>query len=156
MFKIHTYSLGDLSQIVHHIPREDRIMQFDNVSQFGWLKDRAPDDVSLYFDDTEPRQYPWKERFTFWTKGGQESNKPLWPEHYMLAWQAKIIAAKLIAWQKENRDIHIACEYGKSRSVAVAQVAKEYYGYEYQNEKTGNLWMRQVLFQTLTADALRI
>ena len=71
----------------------------------------------------------------------------------MLIWQTKAIANKMLKWRGEDRNIHVACEYGKSRSVAVAQAAKDHFSYEYENERQGNLWMKERIIQTLTAGA---
>mgnify|MGYP003589414328 FL=1 len=123
------YSRGKFLELSSDFLKDKAIIRIHNVTDYEWYKQETNQEncLELFFDDLGESQISFLDKWIIKLNlKFKTSNNPLNLD------QAKQII-KFI--EKNNgKDFVIHCEYGRSRSVAVALYLKEYFQYEIMNK----------------------
>lgn len=128
MSKIYIYSRGDYEALDKSFLENKAIIRIHNIKDKNWYPHFEEKKLVLFFEDLKSHQIPITEKIKsklgFTTKAFH-----------------KILALKTIEYinTHKNKDFIIHCEYGKSRSVAIALFIQTYYSHSIENKKNSDL-----------------
>lgn len=138
--KIHIYSRGRFALLDDEFLANKAIIRIHNKKDLGWYDDKMANGIVLFFDDLKINDIPWKTRLKACYINADYDCFSKKDAQVLL----KFIHANL------EKDFVIHCEYGKSRSVAVAFFMKQEYNFKIMNKNKeemlkGNDWMLKLL-----------
>ena len=128
MSNISIYSRGSYENLSSEFLKDKAIIRIHNINDKQWYPNEEKNKLILFFNDEKKSNISFIEKhkaiFGFETKC---LNKPK--------------TMKIIDYIKNNKekDFIIHCEYGKSRSVAIAMFLRDNLGYSIINKKTEEL-----------------
>lgn len=141
MKNIFIYSRGSFEALPADFLTGKAIIRIHNVTDKKWYNTELPCGIELFFDDLK------KDSLSFW-----EKQQAVWlPTENLLFFtskQAKILCTFIN--QHQDKDFIIHCQYGRSRSVAVALFIKKFYSGKIANKeeselKKANNWVLELL-----------
>lgn len=128
MLKIYIYSRGDFEALDQNFLKNKAVIRIHNIKDKKWYPNHEDKKLVLFFEDLKAHQIPLiekiKSQLGFQTKAFH-----------------KDLAKQTIQYIKNNKDkdFIIHCEYGKSRSVAIALFIQQYYLHTIENKKISEL-----------------
>lgn len=130
MSNIYVYSKGEFNQLDINFLNNKAIIRIHNIKEQGWINNPSIKNLlNLYFDDIRMNQLLWYEKFCYFL--------PLFiQKKIMLKFIKKEQALTLLSFIEDNKnsDFIIHCEFGKSRSVAVAKFIEDFYNGNLKNK----------------------
>lgn len=128
MSKIYIYSRGDYEALDKSFLENKAIIRIHNIKDKNWYPQLEDKKLVLFFEDLKLHQIPFVEKIKailgFETKAFHRN-----------------LALQVIKYIKDNKekDFIIHCEYGKSRSVAIALFIQHHYLHNIENKKSHEL-----------------
>lgn len=131
MSNIYVYNKGEFNQLSLDFLNNKAIIRIHNIKEKDWVNTlEIKNIINLYFDDINKEQLLWYEKI-YWYLPSVIQNQ----------WNIKFIkrtqALQIIEFIKNNKnmDFIIHCEFGKSRSVAIAMFIKQFYNGTLRNKE---------------------
>lgn len=128
MSNISIYSRGSYENLSSDFLKDKAIIRIHNINDKQWYPNEEPNKLVLFFNDEKNNNISLIEKYKA-----------------ILGFETKCLnkkkAIKIIDYIKNNKekDFIIHCEYGKSRSVAIAIFLRDNLGYSIINKKPEEL-----------------
>lgn len=128
MSNISIYSRGSYENLSSEFLKDKAIIRIHNINDKQWYPNEEKNKLILFFNDEKKSNISFIEKYKA-----------------MFGFETKCLnkqkAIKIIDYIKNNKekDFIIHCEYGKSRSVAIAMFLRDNLGYSIINKKPEEL-----------------
>ena len=128
MSNVYIYSRGSYENLSQDFLSNKVIIRIHNIRDEKWYPIEEENKLVLFFNDIKMDNLSFMDKF--------KANLGFKTKHLN-----KILAIKIVNYIKANKDkdFVIHCEYGRSRSVAVALFLKENLNYTIANKKDNEL-----------------
>lgn len=131
MSNIYVYSKGEFNQLPLGFLNNKAIIRIHNIKEQNWINHIPVENIiNLYFDDINQNDLFWYEKIYI--------HLPIIIQNKLkMNFIKKNQILKLLDFIKRNKDFDfiIHCEFGKSRSVAVAKFIEDFYRGKLNNKK---------------------
>ena len=127
MSKVFVYSRGEYNSLGSSV-RNRPTIRIHNIADRNFYPHYEEDKLVLFFNDEKIMNLSlWRMFKSFWNLEDRCLNKKM--------------TIEILDYLRKNKgkDIIVHCEYGQSRSVAVAMFLRDYYGYSIVNKKEEEL-----------------
>jgi predicted protein tyrosine phosphatase len=123
---IECHSIGKFDELSIEKKNNAAVIRIFNSTERDWEEDtkKFQNELRVFFDDVRWEDLSWFERIQMTCGVASKS------------WFSKSLAVEISGFlaRNQNAPLLVHCEYGKSRSVAVAKYAIEKFGYRCSNK----------------------